>query len=700
MLPSVEKIASGTVHCLVPLLHPRVSIPRNLRDARWIAHGASGESLVSRVTASRRCLVLGMLFLAAACAPESSSPEPDTFEGRLLKAIVENDDRRDRPCVPLAVGRPVDRGVDDIRFETVPGAYRVVIANGSASSWRMVDGYSAMRLFTLAGFFRSTSLDIDGPDGTTVPAVAFELTRKGYEAMGAGDCFRFGKPNSVSVSSKEPAEAPPQVQALGESYRIHYKLEFERLPWADTPEFTYVYSKLFNRLESGSHNVGVFVVAGKEILSGPQVRAAIFRRAVPHEESTSLSTAQLTESEVRKYLEEGQGRAKLSPCLEMPLRGASVTQGIHNNTSDVVTVIFKKQASGRPDSKKEIALAFFEKLARTGVATLQSSEEELRYVLNPSLSAALPGRTRQCLPLGEAKIESLNTFYFAGRTGFRGWGTIDPVAPWTAALAGEFPGVATALREGFGVRGSIKIPAEAGNKGVKIDAHASLPQFGAKPQPPGNAFVGISAEGVRLSRARPRGLAAVDKPGYESRVAFVGMPPCVSVDGTTVNSTKHNSTCPVGHRVSRGYTGGKIYAEISFTSNRDDRRPDTWTNAAFTNKRFSSSLSTGAAHFSFAGSFTKQQLESGDLIGIAADLDEGVIYWQKNGEWQTGRPGSGIGVPILDLGTEYFLAASVQRRNDGKSESWTANFGDSPFKYSAPEGYSAYGAPLPQEQSR
>jgi hypothetical protein len=134
--------------------------------------------------------------------------------------------------------------------------------------------------------------------------------------------------------------------------------------------------------------------------------------------------------------------------------------------------------------------------------------------------------------------------------------------------------------------------------------------------------------------------------------------------------------------------------EQFFASELADGKPNTWTNAAFTNQRSVSSLSTGAAHFSFAGAFNKHLLKSGDLIGIAADLDQGVIYWHVNGKWRTGKPSSGIGEPILDLGAEYFLAVTVQGGNNGERESWTANFGDSPFKHLVPEGYRNYGGAL------
>lgn len=634
--------------------------------------------------------LFSLCFLVA-CGRAGSSGM-DAFERRLLQAIAEDDDFRNQLCVPVAVGRPVDRGFEGIRFEAVPGAHRVVIANGSGNNWRMVDGYPAMLLFTSAGFLRAAPLDVNGPEGVTVPAVAFELTQKGFEAMGLEDCFPFGKPKSVRVYTKEQVDTLPQANSIGKTYRIHYALQVERLPWADTPEFTYVYTSVFNTLTTGLSRTGVFVDTGKEMLSGSRIQAAMMQRAAPRNKSEGTLASPLAGDEVRKLLEAEEGRTKLAPCLEIPLRGLSAMEGLNAKDAEVAAVFHDTPASGQHDPNRAAALEFYARLQKAGLAKLESPGGLVRYRLEPSITAAMRSSKRYCLPLGEAKIETLATFGSPARTGFRGWASVASPAPWSSALAGQFPGVAAAMREGFGVQGSIRVPPYASSERIELDARAKLLQFGEKPRPYANAFVPFSAERVKLFRERRGGEAAVDKPGYESKVSFDGKQPCVSVDGSTVTSGK-NRSCHT-YRVSRGYTGGKLYAELSFASKLADGKPNTWTNAAFTTQRSLSSLSSGAAHFSFAGSFTKQLIKGGDLIGVAADLDDGVIYWHVNGMWHTGRPGSGLGAPILEMGTEHFLAVSVQGGNQGEIESWSANFGDYPFKYPAPEGFRSYGGKL------
>ena len=139
--------------------------------------------------------------------------------------------------------------------------------------------------------------------------------------------------------------------------------------------------------------------------------------------------------------------------------------------------------------------------------------------------------------------------------------------------------------------------------------------------------------------------------------------------------------------------GGKVYAEITFISDRKEKVPNTWTNAAFTSQRGVRSLTGGVARVSFAGDRWKRKIESGDTIGVAADLDAGLVYWNINGKWNTGLPGSGVGETVIDVGAEHFFAFSVQGGNEGEREGWRINVGGSPFKYPLPPGYVAYDKP-------
>lgn len=300
----------------------------------------------------------------------------------------------------------------------------------------------------------------------------------------------------------------------------------------------------------------------------------------------------------------------------------------------------------------------------------------ISYVLDETLAAALAAQRASCLPLGEAKVESLRIVPAPGTQGigFRGWAQLINPRPWTAALAGQFPNIQSILELGYGVSGVVQFMGEKEVIQVQVDA----PRFGLK----------NVARAIQI----PAPSVSIDGPSVVDRssdgVVRVHMQGCnISTDGTEVSAS--GAIPCTGARASRGFRGGKAYAEIIFRAKQRGGHPDTWTNAAVTSPRSLSSVSTGAALFSFAGTYTKNRIKDGDLIGIALDMDEQVLYWHLNGEWMTGRPGSGIGEPMVDAGQEYFIAVSVQN----KSEAWRVNFGASPFRFPAPEGYLAYGAP-------
>lgn len=76
----------------------------------------------------------------------------------------------------------------------------------------------------------------------------------------------------------------------------------------------------------------------------------------------------------------------------------------------------------------------------------------------------------------------------------------------------------------------------------------------------------------------------------------------------------------------------------------------------------------------------------GDVIGTALDMDEGKLWWSKNGVWQaSGNPVTGAN-PACDGLSGTLYAMWTEYKYNGKG---TANFGASPFSYSVPIGFNA-----------
>jgi hypothetical protein len=76
---------------------------------------------------------------------------------------------------------------------------------------------------------------------------------------------------------------------------------------------------------------------------------------------------------------------------------------------------------------------------------------------------------------------------------------------------------------------------------------------------------------------------------------------------------------------------------------------------------------------------------TGNVIGVALDLDTNVVYFSLDGVWQGGGdPDGSKGGIVLSTGQSVFPAVSL-----GSGDVLTANFGQSSFAHSPPSGFSA-----------
>lgn len=631
-----------------------------------------------------------------------------------LQARLDSGELGGTQCAALSVNfRAVDQGFDDIHYQWLPGAHRVVIAKGRMG-WRMVWGAPELALFTREGFFTMSQTTFTAPDGTVIPAREYRLTRKGYEAMASSGrpCFEYqSSGGSVEVVSVTQVPVPSRLSSLGEAFRVKFRVHSGAVAgWADTPEFRYVYSKIYTTTNPaaplrdservffrsngrwlGEHEATMELSLAAAALRAPQAADRIEERqakiAAETPEKKAARIAGLTPSRLLAMLNYEMHRRQIAPCFDLPARDADATRGIWKAEGRPSFVFYEVSPARGPRPGRDGALEMMRRMEKAGLAKAVPFEKEpfpgaragkgTSYVLSDEAARALkPGST--CLPLGDAKAEGARLVRpsDARGVGLRGWARLAEARPWTSALAEHFPHVRAIVEQGYGVTGTVQFTSEA----EMLKLRADLPRFALKPP-----LRYINTNGVPV---------AIDGPAVADQsadgVVRMKLESCsISEDGTEVSAGK--ISCG-GARATRGYRGGKAYAEIQFRAKQKGGHPDTWTNAAVTSKRFLGSVSTGAASFSFAGTYTKNQIRDGDVIGAALDLDEQVLYWHLNGEWKTGRPGSGIGEPLIDAGEEYFIAVSVQ----DKAEAWKVNFGASSFRYPPPAGFPPYGAPVPR----
>jgi hypothetical protein len=103
---------------------------------------------------------------------------------------------------------------------------------------------------------------------------------------------------------------------------------------------------------------------------------------------------------------------------------------------------------------------------------------------------------------------------------------------------------------------------------------------------------------------------------------------------------------------------------------------DGWSYYAFSGQKYNNGNAT------YGNSYI-----TGDVIGVAVDLDAGKIWWAKNNTWQaSGDPANGTGAAYTNVSGEIFPALTLYDLND----QLTARFKSADFTYTPPSGFSAW----------
>ena len=177
----------------------------------------------------------------------------------------------------------------------------------------------------------------------------------------------------------------------------------------------------------------------------------------------------------------------------------------------------------------------------------------------------------------------------------------------------------------------------------------------------------------------------LDKP---STYAGVGTPINGNLDFSVTNDTAAGATIAV--------SSGKWYWEMTVVSGHTAGANTVWaaiasSNPSAVNKLPYQSGSGGRAYATTGLKFNENTSSNygntytnGDIIGCALDLDNGKVYWSKNGTFQaSGDPVAGTNAAFTGLtGTWLPVASSNQPLT-------TFNFGQRAFAYTAPSGFKA-----------
>ena len=143
-------------------------------------------------------------------------------------------------------------------------------------------------------------------------------------------------------------------------------------------------------------------------------------------------------------------------------------------------------------------------------------------------------------------------------------------------------------------------------------------------------------------------------------------------------------------------TSGKWYAELVMSSGTVSTdtgfgfQPPTTYSATFC----AGASSLGYVYFAdgrkgYNGTYTTygNTWTLNDVIGVALDLDNGKVYWSKNGTWQaSGDPVAGTNAAYTGVsGTFAFVIRNGNSATDNKA--FSINFGQRPFAYTPPSGF-------------
>ncbi len=144
------------------------------------------------------------------------------------------------------------------------------------------------------------------------------------------------------------------------------------------------------------------------------------------------------------------------------------------------------------------------------------------------------------------------------------------------------------------------------------------------------------------------------------------------------------------------HSKGRWYAEFIVHAEADNAVPNSWTNVGI--RSTANEVGGLTSHGGQLAYGVKQYLRNlgglrdKDVIGLAMDLTRGHLYVRHNGVWVGGSPDSGN--PILHIAKDRQYVVSVEVGSPGgnytKTDTWTGNFGSTPFKHPVPDGFEPY----------
>jgi hypothetical protein len=628
------------------------------------------------------------------------APLPENFLAALTASPTVTQSLRPA-CVRLNLhaGRPIDRmGRPGFQYQRVPGWDVLVIAQVPGESGQRIGNLTqALDALAKAGLYTVSDTETDDGAGGTLPAKTYALTLAGWTGMIDDQCFKAGTPQVTEIT--EFARVMPDRNGK-RIYEVKARIAVQSLaPWVDDP--------------------AVQAIAGPEQMKRLRESASASFRLLQTDDGWEVErpendAPELTREAVMALVSAWPGGTPQA-CIRLPARSGVFDIAL----APFAATLYETDTQGAPDARFLMQVLWQGRLAQLVEAGIFAQEKipadpkrnapaGTRFVLDPAYQQWLDMNDAGCLRMGEGALELVS---LSVQPQPRREGSDQRSATATAKLMlrlakdAWIEKSALALPEVQAVKAAGGVPVtlrlawvdREREKGWRL-ASAQVPS--SEPVPP------------RMPRNLPvasAGAVTAPAPAVPAGPVVAGVAPAGditwasggerSTNGRVTNEGLTVTYCCAGASsttlASRGVGSGKAYAEFTFTARPRALKGDTWTTIGVVpapapgrdGRMGMVDVMPGAATM---WNQRSNEIAHNDVIGIAIDLDAGQLYFSRNGAWLNGQPGGGGGIP-LTRGQAYRIAAVVSASSSSAgTDSWTANFGKTKFRYAIPRGFGSY----------
>lgn len=626
------------------------------------------------------------------------APLPENFLATLQNSAAVAPTLRPA-CVRLSlhVGREIDRmGRAGMHHQRLPGWDVITIAQVPGDGGQRVGNMTqALTALAKAGIYAMSDTEVEDKDGNKLPAKSFALTLAGWNAFSDEFCLKAGTPRVTEIT--EFSRVLPDKDGK-HIYDVKAKYAPQDIPaWLDDPA---VQSLL---VPDQVKKMREPVAAGFRLLrtdAGWEVQ------------KPESGPPELTQAMVMDLVAKWRGSPPQA-CIRLP----GSNNGLDVALLPFALTLYDNDARADLDARFLAQLQWQSRLAQLLKAGLFSSEKiaanpklnapaGTRFVLDPTYQPWLDMNDARCLRMGEATLE------FVGLS----------LQPQTPLREGSEPRYVSAT-----ARLMLRLAKDAWINTVTL----ALPEVEALKDAGGVPVLArlswsdrererewrlaglqtpqIEPVAPRMPRVQPGGLVASPAGGTPALVPApaagvapaagdvvwqTGNPP--SVSGRVSNQGLTVTYCCAGAssttHASTSVASGKVYAEFTFTARPRALKGDTWTTIGVMPP--ADARSAGINHVA-PGTPTMafkrgDDIAHNDVIGIALDMDAGMVYFSRNGAWLNAQPGAAGGTP-LERGKPYRITAVLSASSSSTgTDSWTANFGKTKFRHALPRGYKSY----------